>query len=108
MLNPVSASKNNIVALAFVFLQSYVFVLSVFCVMLVPICLLQTSVIYSFLTNIFLEIYNPADRLTISDVQPRRARPREAGARDGEGLGPRQAAAGGRVHHRRQDQGHQR
>ena len=37
MLNPVSASKNNIVALAFVFPQSYVFVLSVFCIMLVPI-----------------------------------------------------------------------
>ena len=34
MLNPVSASKNNIVALAFVFPQSYVFVLSVFCIML--------------------------------------------------------------------------
>ena len=35
MLNPVSASKNNIVALAFVFPQSYVFVLSVFSIMLV-------------------------------------------------------------------------
>ena len=45
MLNPVSASKNNIVALAFVLPQSYVFVLSVFCIMLVPIPLLQTSVL---------------------------------------------------------------
>ena len=45
MLNPVSASKNNIVALAFVLPQSYVFVLSVFCIMLVPIPLLQTSIL---------------------------------------------------------------
>ena len=42
------------------------------------------------------------------DLQPRRARPREVGLRDGEGDGQGEASARGRVHAEGADRGHQR
>ena len=53
-------------------------------------------------------------RVTVSrnffspDLQPRRARPREVGVRDGEGDGQGAAGARGRVHAEGAHQGHQR